>query len=100
MVDVDENGDPHVPVSYTHLDVYKRQHLFYAGHVVADLFCVLGTVYEAAAAQDAFIRDDICLLYTSADYIVENSLAAKVAVIYDSSDPYSSGIQMCIRDSR
>ncbi len=28
----------------------------------------------------------------SADYIVENSLAAKVAVIYDSSDPYSSGI--------
>ena len=34
-------------------------HLFYAGHVVADLFCVLGTVYEAAAAQDAFIRDDI-----------------------------------------
>ena len=25
-------------------------------------------------------------------YIVENSLAAKVAVIYDSSDPYSSGI--------
>lgn len=36
-------------------------HLFYAGHVVADLFCVLGTVYEAAAAQDAFIRDDIRL---------------------------------------
>ena len=28
----------------------------------------------------------------SADYIVENSLAAKVAVIYDSSDPYSTGI--------
>lgn len=28
----------------------------------------------------------------SADYIADNSLAAKVAVIYDSSDPYSSGI--------
>ncbi len=28
----------------------------------------------------------------SADYIADNQLAAKVAVIYDSSDPYSSGI--------
>ena len=29
----------------------------------------------------------------SADYIADNNLAAKVAVIYDSSDPYSSGIR-------
>lgn len=29
----------------------------------------------------------------SADYIADNSLASKVAIIYDSSDPYSSGIR-------
>ena len=25
MVDVQQDGDAHLPVSYTHLDVYKRQ---------------------------------------------------------------------------
>lgn len=54
----------------------------------------------SASAQDV-IKNDNCFQVCfsdpnqgkgSADYIAANSLATKVAVIYDSSDPYSSGI--------
>ncbi len=54
----------------------------------------------SASAQDV-IRNDNCfqVCFTdpnqgkgSADYIAENKLAKKIAVIYDSSDAYSSGI--------
>lgn len=54
----------------------------------------------SASAQDV-IRNDNCfqVCFTdpnqgkgSADYIAENNLAKKIAVIYDSSDAYSSGI--------
>ena len=54
----------------------------------------------SASAQDV-IKNDNCfqVCFTdpsqgkgSADYIAENKLATKIAVIYDSSDAYSSGI--------
>lgn len=54
-----------------------------------------------SASADAVIANDNCfqICFTdsnqgsrSAQYIAENSLATKVGIIYDSSDPYSTGI--------
>ena len=47
-----------VPVSYTHLDVYKRQSLFFAGRPDESLRLLDMT-------QEASANLSICLLYTS-----------------------------------
>ena len=57
-------------------------------------------ITPSASAQDVIKNDNtfqVCFTdpnqgKASADYIADNNIAKKIAIIYDSSDPYSSGI--------
>ena len=68
------DGDDHVPVSYTHLDVYKRQVLSNINEIAPVLPQMLGDggsrTYLLMAQQNAELRatgglPGSCLLYTS-----------------------------------
>ncbi len=54
-----------------------------------------GTAVECISGPNAFrlCFSDPTQGTKSAEYIAENKLATKIAIIYDSSDPYSSGIR-------
>ena len=54
------------PVSYTHLDVYKRQPLHSAGAVAAHELGHVGNIHAVEVADDRVLQ--ACLLYTSITY--------------------------------
>lgn len=104
----DDEGDPEKAVNaYNKLIDYKMQLslgtvtsgacIAFQGKAAADNMFVLtpsATAVEAINGDNAF---RVCFSdpnqgVASADYIAAHSLANKVAVIYDSSNPYSSGI--------
>ena len=62
-------GSSHPPVSYTHLDVYKRQLLFYGNVILpfVDHFPRDTELYRLLTTRPSEVRKEAkaCLLYTS-----------------------------------
>ena len=101
-------GNPCKAVSYTHLDVYKRQHqiagAFFQGGAVP-----CRRIDKAIPGADAVHTLIPCLLYTSVAYMLYvTTLIATIRRIVEFAEQFQRGmtgierfaeIKMCIRDS-